>query len=72
MKTAKRRKTRAGIAAEQERPFMGEIMTCHQCGGTKRSNPHASSGWTLIQLDNIKVYICPRCFDGLPNSFSTP
>jgi len=44
--------------------FTGEIMTCHICGCTKKSNPEKSSGWTIIQFVETGelIYYCPTCF----------
>lgn len=45
-------------------PFTGEMMACVICGKKERSDPHVSSDWRMLQLDEDSFYICP---DELPN-----
>jgi hypothetical protein len=43
-------------------PFMGEVMVCAMCHEKKKSDPKIESGWTMLQIDNTSVYLCPQCF----------
>lgn len=40
-------------------PFMGEMMECCMCGLKEKSDPHVESGWTTIDVDGRRFYVCP-------------
>jgi hypothetical protein len=42
-----------------EVPFQGEMMHCIMCQKEEKSDPHVESGWTTIDLDGKRFYICP-------------
>jgi hypothetical protein len=48
--------------------FTGELMTCCVCRATERSDPHVSTQWRVIVVDDVPFYACPREFpdDGAP------
>lgn len=45
--------------------FDGHMMTCGFCHDRKQSDPNVESGWTAIQADDIVIFLCPDCYDGL-------
>ena len=47
-------------------PFAGELMDCALCDAQHRSDPHVESGWTIIPLDGVNYYICPKHFPDGP------
>lgn len=53
---------RTTIRGEDSKFFRGEMMICKLCGKAQRSNPKKSSDWTVIQADEIVIYICPKCW----------
>lgn len=40
--------------------FMGEMMTCAICGLQQKSDPQVESGWTVVELDQVPYYVCPK------------
>lgn len=43
-------------------PFQGEMMVCYDCGKKQWSNPHVESNWTAIDIDDERIFICPKCW----------
>lgn len=62
MKRIKRKRINTGGKAVKGLPFMGEVMICAICKRQQKSDPKVESGWTLIQMDDVKKYVCPSCF----------
>lgn len=42
--------------------FQGETMVCVNCGRIQKSDPHVSSQWTVVEVDDKALYFCPWCF----------
>lgn len=40
--------------------FTGEMMICSICKKKEQSDPNVESGWTLIELDGYRFYVCPK------------
>lgn len=65
MKRIKLKRHNTGGKRVNGLPFMGEIMECAKCHKKKKSDPKVESGWTMIQMDETKTYICPNCFGNM-------
>jgi len=55
-------KNKSARRVENQRFFIGEMMTCGRCKKTQKSDPNVSSDWTVVELDGVATYYCPDCF----------
>ena len=44
-------------------PFQGEMMICYICGAKKKSDPNEESNWNCFQYINLRIYLCPDCWN---------